>query len=168
MSDCLQRVTLFYIRRQGLINLTSSLLWHCRSQVSLIWESSHEFQTCPLGSRVRSCLKKIFTSCRFYCGTSMLDVECSLFQGRVPLQKIKQLSLLKVFVWLGSTFTGLEAEHSSWRKNVCLVSKYFHRSRTWTLISPGRKSNAFEKVPFLETKNVPRLMYWGHNKTDTS
>ena len=64
----------------------------------------------------------------------MFDVECSLFQGRVPLQKIKQLSLPKVFVWLRSyfhrsrsqtlimekkclfgfevTFTGLEAEHS--------------------------------------------------------
>ena len=31
-------------------------------------------------------------------------------------------------------------------------------------MSPGRKRNTFEKIPFLEKKNVPRLIYWGHNK----
>ena len=37
---------------------------------------------------------------------------------------------------------------------------------SWQVQKPNRrKRNAFEKVPFLETQNVPRLIYWGHNKT---
>ena len=34
----------------------------------------------------RSCLKKTFTSCRSCCGPSILDMEHSSFQGRVPFQ----------------------------------------------------------------------------------
>ena len=63
-----------------------------------------------------------------------------------PVQKPNTHHGEKMFVWFRS---------------------YFHRSRSRTLISPGRKSIAFEKVPFLGTKNVPRLIYWGHNKTNT-
>ena len=64
-----------------------------------------------------------------------------------------------------SPVTKLNIHHGE--KMFVWFRSYFHRSRSQTLISPGRKSNAFEKVPFLGTKNVPRLIYWGHNKTNT-
>ena len=87
--------------------------------------------------------------------------------GYLLLWKKTQFSLHKVFVWRCSTFIGHKAKHSSyWRKTVCPISQYFNRSRSCTLMSPGRKNHAFEMVPFLESKNVPHLLYWGCNKTD--
>ena len=50
----------------------------------------------------------------------------------------------RMFVWFHSTFTGHEVKHSSLQEE---------------------KSNAFEMVPFIETKNGPHLLYWGCNKT---
>ena len=46
----------------------------------------------------------------------------------------------RMFVWFHSTFTGHEVKHSSLQEE---------------------KSNAFEMVPFIETKNGPHLLYWG-------
>ena len=92
----------------------------------------------------------------------MLDVECSLFQGRVPLQKIKQLSLPKVFVWLRSYFHRSRSQTLIMeKKTVCLISQYLigHEVKHSSLHEEKIKPLKY-KIPFLETQIVPHLLYW--------